>query len=74
MHTYERVPPAHLAVEGVLEADGDPIEKASLSLLEFLQCLQLFLTLVQKIRQAVYLLVHRQCLSNSEGVGIRGSG
>lgn len=74
MHMYKRAPPAHLAVVGVLQGDGDPIQKASLSLLEFLQCLQLFLTLVQEIRQAVHLLVHLQRLSNSEGVGIRGSG
>lgn len=66
--------PAHPAVIGVLEADGSPIEKASLSLLELLQCLQFLLTLAQEIRQAVYLLMYLQGLSNIEGDQIRGSG
>lgn len=65
---------AHLAVIDVLEADGDPIEEASLSLLELLQRLQLLLTLAQEIRQAVYLLMYLQCLSGIEGDHVRGSG
>lgn len=69
-HTWTRVNirlTAHLAVIGVLQADGDPIEEAPLSLLELLQCLQLLLTLAQEIREAVYLLMYLQCLSDIEG-------
>lgn len=68
-------PRAHQAVIGVLEADGDPIEKPSLTLLELLQCLQFLLTFPQEICQAVHLLVHLQCLNNIERNQIKvGSG
>ena len=46
MYTCTCIPRAHHAVIDVLEADGDPIEESSLTLLEFLQCLQLFLTFI----------------------------
>lgn len=65
---------AHHAVIGVLQADRDPIKKASLILLELLQCLQLLLTFPQEIRQAVHILVHLQCLSNIEGDQKRSPG